>query len=193
MVTSDIKLRSFEYHVSGSHMQDIVLDGCESHMDSSLYCISLLRVQSKPSTCYVPLLSMTHNIRIPHPVVCLSYYIQDVKHPATAKFRPRKHSELCTVFDCHLGMCDFRFPLWSRLELRSFGLLMGLKGCPEMSVMTYHYLLCNNPEQCSSHCLGSYPNLVAKMPFQWPPKQIISTLVFTAYISIMTHTILITY
>ena len=47
MVTSEIKLRSFEYHASGSHIQDMVLDGCESIMNSSLYCISLLHVQSK--------------------------------------------------------------------------------------------------------------------------------------------------
>jgi hypothetical protein len=26
-------------------------------------------------------------------------------------------------------------------------------GCPEMSVGNYHYLLCNNPEQCSSQLL----------------------------------------
>jgi len=27
---------------------------------------------------------------------------------------------------------------------------MGLIGCPEMSVRNYHYLLLNNPEECSS-------------------------------------------
>jgi len=40
-MTSEIKLRSFEYHASGSHIQDIVLDGCESYMNSSPYCMSL--------------------------------------------------------------------------------------------------------------------------------------------------------
>lgn len=101
-------------------------------------------------------------------LICLSYYMQSVKHPTTAKFCPRKYSELYTVFDCHLGTCDFRFPLGSRLILHSSELLMGLIHCPDMSVMTYHYSLC--PEQRSSHHLGSYPNLFAKMPFQWPPE-----------------------
>lgn len=94
------------------------------------------------------------------------------------------------MIDRHLGMCDFRFLLWSKWELHSSGLLIGLIGCPKMLVMTYHYSLFNSPEQCRSRHLGIYPNLFAKMPFRWPPKQIISISAFTAYISIMTHTIL---
>jgi hypothetical protein len=30
---------------------------------------------------------------------------------------------------------------------------MGMIVCPEMSGGNYHYLLCNNPEQCSSQLL----------------------------------------
>jgi hypothetical protein len=42
-------------------------------------------------------------------------------------------------------MHDFRLPPWSGpLKMRPIG-------CPEMLVRNYHYLLCNNLEECSSH------------------------------------------
>ena len=34
-------------------------------------------------------------------------------------------------------------------------LKIGPIGCPKMSVRNYHYSLCNNPEECSSHLLHS--------------------------------------
>jgi len=30
-------------------------------------------------------------------------------------------------------------------------------GCPKTSARNYHYLLCNNPEECSFHLLCSEP------------------------------------
>jgi len=42
----------------------------------------------------------------------------------------------------------------SRVDLQGFDpLKMGLIGCPETSVRNYHYSLCNNPEERSSHIL----------------------------------------
>ena len=41
------------------------------------------------------------------------------------------------------------------LFLNCWTLKMGLIGCLETSVGNYHYLLCNNPEQHSSHILRS--------------------------------------
>jgi len=69
-----------------------------------------------------------------------------------------RHCRCCHHSDCclrQLQMHDFRFLLQSRWELRSFRLLLwALKmepiGCPQTSVRNYHYLLCNNPEECSS-------------------------------------------
>jgi hypothetical protein len=38
---------------------------------------------------------------------------------------------------------------WSHLQEGT--LKMGPVGFPEMLMMNYQYLLCNNPEECSSH------------------------------------------
>jgi hypothetical protein len=43
-------------------------------------------------------------------------------------------------------------PLFRRVK-DSWPLKMELTGCPETSVRNYHYLLRNNPEECSSHLL----------------------------------------
>ena len=40
-----------------------------------------------------------------------------------------------------------------RLPPRSGPLKMGPIVCPKILVRNYHYLLCNNPEECSSHKL----------------------------------------
>lgn len=149
----------------------------------SVSCKSNLSCESVTSHC-CPWLTISELHIL---LVCLSYYFQGDKHPATAKFSPSKYSEMCTVFNCHLGTQDLRFQLWSRLELCYSGLLMGLIVLCQNISMAYHYSLCYGPEQRNSHHLGSYPNLFAKKPFQWPQKQIISILVFTAYIFIMTH------
>ena len=47
--------------------------------------------------------------------------------------------------------------------LDSWTLKMGLICCPKMSVRNYHYLLCNNPEECSFHLLhcGSLKSCMA--------------------------------
>jgi len=61
------------------------------------------------------------------------------------------HQFYWELFTAHTLPCIN--PIFRKLAffLDSWPFRMGLLGCHKMSVRNYHYLLCNYPEECSSH------------------------------------------
>jgi len=74
------------------------------------------------------------------------------------------YSYICIILEnCALlgyyesSMGNLLLMFWDKLLVplsRKNSLKMGSIGCPETSVRSYPYLLCNNSEECSSYLLG---------------------------------------
>jgi len=86
----------------------------------------------------------------------------------------RYNKSLCEIFaflECYAAISGnslpmFRYKLWtpnSRFR-QNRHLKMGLIGCPETSVRSYHYSLRNSPEESSSD-LSIYVYVVCTVPF----------------------------
>jgi hypothetical protein len=57
---------------------------------------------------------------------------------------------------------NFLLTFRDNLLAPSSGVKMGPIGCPRTLVINYHYLLCNNPEECSSLLFRTYSSLISK-------------------------------
>jgi hypothetical protein len=69
-------------------------------------------------------------------------------------------AENCALLDCYTASSvNFLLMFWDNLSgpimrnQESWPLKVGPIGCPKTLVWNYHYLLCNNPEERSSHLL----------------------------------------